>query len=1112
MARTQEEEVLRIQLLGGFRVWVGTRSIADVCWRRRKAAALIKVLALTPQHRLHREEVLDLLWPELAPRAAENNLHRTLHIARHALEPDLHPGEHSPYLCLAGDLLVFCPEVSLKTDVDAYVEAAAIAQHREDPCAYQAAVGFYSGDLLPEDRYEEWTVARREELRRLYHDLLRCLSRLYERRGERAEGIEILQRLLISEPADEEAHTQLMRLYALAGQRHRALQQYQRLLDGLREETDAEPDAGAKRLYDEIRERRFPATGPGVDSDPVPATIVSPPSVTEEATSRPWHAAIAANKACTDLVPPNNLPAYLNSFVGRDRDLAEVTALLCDARLVSLTGTVGVGKSRLAVQVAAAVRYDYPDGVWLVQLAALSDARLVPSVVAGALSLRERPDRPMVDALVDAVRSRRILLLLDNAEHLLEACAALTEVLLASCPDLHILVTSRRRFGIPGERVWPVPSLTIPPIEFSTDLDRFSQCDAVSLFLDRARENRPSFILTPENAPSLREVCRQLDGIPLAIELAAARMRVLTVGQVAERLSDCFTVLGSGSDSPPSRHRTLRGTMDWSYDLLGEREQTLLRRLAVFAGGCTLEAVEEVCSGGEVGSGDVLDVLATLVDYSLLVIQKQGMAMRYRLLEPLRQYAMGKLQQAGEEEQLRRRHAEWCESLARKLERILTGPQQTAALDRLEVDHDNLRVALHWLRERDDGEPGLQLVASLCRFWWLHGHWTEGRRWLETMLDRTLGDGGGLIRAKALSGAGVLAYSQGDPARASILHQEALALYREAGDLRGMGIALHGLGRVAHYRADFSGAGGLYAESLTLRRELHDPMGIAICLLSVASVERDQGNYDRAARLADESLELYRDLADNWGEAMALDLLGQVARVRGKYQEAERLYEESLELYRELGDTRGVAINVDNLARIALDGGDLTRAEALHEECLRLYRHLNDAWSIAATFHHLGQDAYYRAEFNRARELVQESLTRRRRLGDIWGMAHSLLTLGRVTLADGDPSKAISFYGESLALYRKVGDRLGLTTCLEGLAGAMIDLGDTAWVARAFGAAEALRVTLGTPLPPIDCSAQAREVAETRARLGEARFAVAWQDGQKAPFEDVVVEAVSFRS
>ena len=458
--------------------------------------------------------------------------------------------------------------------------------------------------------------------------------------------------------------------------------------------------------------------------------------------------------------PPDNLPLQLTSFVGREREMAQVRELLEDNRLLTFTGPGGSGKTRLALVVASGLGRGFEDGVWLVELASLSDPELVPQAVASVLGVRETPGTPLVDSLRIHLGSRGVLLVLDNCEHLVEACASLAEALLHSCPNLRILATSREALGVSGETIFAIPPLSLPDPRRLPALESLPRYEATRLFVERAKAARHGFSLTEGNAMAVAQVCYRLDGIPLAIELAAARIRVLSAEQISSRLDDSFRLLTGGGRSALAHQRTLRTAMDWSHELLSEEEQAMLRRLSVFAGGFTLEAAETVGTGEGIEGDEILDLLASLVDKSLVLVDQQE-EIRYRLLETVRQYGREKLEESGEAERVRRRHANYYLALAEEAERGLSGSDQAPWLARLETEHDNLRAALRWSLGGGEAEPGLGLAAALWSFWYTRGHLSEGRRWLESAVFEN-----GRLRtrtkARALGGAGYIALFQGE--------------------------------------------------------------------------------------------------------------------------------------------------------------------------------------------------------------------------------------------------------------------------------------------------------------------------------------------------------------
>jgi non-specific serine/threonine protein kinase len=632
------------------------------------------------------------------------------------------------------------------------------------------------------------------------------------------------------------------------------------------------------------------------------------------------------------VAPRHNLPIQVTSFVGRERELAEVRQLLTTTHLLTLTGAGGCGKTRLALQVAAGLLDAYPDGVWLVDLAPLNDPALVPQAVALALGIREAPDQPLLTTLAEALRARHLLLLLDNCEHLLDACASLTTTLLQTCGEVRILATSREMLGVRGEAVWRVPSLAFPEFEISPSLEEVRQNEAVRLFVDRARAVAPGFAVTQENAPALTQVCRRLDGIPLAIELAAARTRVLSVEQIVARLDDRFRLLTGGSRTALRRQQTLRALIDWSHDLLSAAERVLYRRLAVFAGGWTLEAAEDVCAGAAIESKEILDLLTGLVDKSLVSVGSQDGGQRYRFLETVRAYAGDKLFEAGEARLLRDRHLAWCQALAEQAEPEFYGPSSRAWLDRLEGDDANLRVALDWCLETDLG-AGLRLGGSLWGYWYLRGQLVEGTRWLAAILARAPEDAA--ARGKVLLGAGFCSRFYRTLSQSRSWTEQGLAIARATGDRRLAGWALHDLGCILLMERDYASARMVLEESVAECRQVADRVGEGMSLRDLGHLARVAGDYDRAVALYDEALAILRRVGHRWNIGWTLLAIGYLARQQRDPGRARATFQEFLTTGREDRDAFSIAVSQVALGQLERSVGNYEEAGGYLREGLR---------------------------------------------------------------------------------------------------------------------------------------------------------------------------------
>jgi predicted ATPase/DNA-binding XRE family transcriptional regulator len=638
------------------------------------------------------------------------------------------------------------------------------------------------------------------------------------------------------------------------------------------------------------------------------------------------------------------LPYPVTPVLGRERELDEVVGLLTrpEVRILTLTGIGGVGKTRLALEVAREGAGLFLDGVAFVGLAPLQDHSLVATEILRSLGFREAEGRTAIETLWDQLREQRLLLVLDNFEHLLEASAEVS-CLVEACPGIVVLATSRAPLRVRGEQEYPVPPLALPSSTRNLAGDDTLEAPSGRLFLERARAVSPGFHISENNAGAVAAICWRLAGLPLALELAAAKTRFMDPAALLPRLDRALST--ASARDLPERQRTMRSTLDWSHDLLTEKEGSLFLQLAVFSGGFTLEAAEEVCAFGEVEPGEVLELLGRITEQSLVTATPGVDVLRYGMLEPVRQYALERLTESDEEGRVRGRHAEYFATLAEDAKPVFLGPEHPVWSDRLELEHDNLREALRWSRETGDVRTGLRLVGALSLFWWMRGYLHEGRRWAKEFLSKPFDidrPGCGPARAGAVYGAGELALGQGDLVRAYEHFEEALALFREIGDEAGAAAVLAELGQVSRAQGDYERAAALSEESLDLGRRLGELKVVAIALNTLGHVERQRGNMEGAVSRQEESLALFRKIGHGWGSAYTLTNLAVAALGRRDLKRALALGEEGLSIYRELGDRSGMALALISLGDVARERGEDERAYALYDDALALYRELGN--------------------------------------------------------------------------------------------------------------------------------------------------------------------------
>ena len=841
-----------------------------------KARAVLAMLLLHRNELVPADRIIEDLWHGKPPLSATSTLQTHVSHVRRAVGAADAGKEGSRLFSQATGYVLRVERGELDADLFERLaregsEALARGAHRVALDRLQEALSLWRGPPLADLASEDFA---RPEITRLEESQIVALEDRIQAElalGRHSAVMGELEALVTANPLRERLHGHLMLSLYRSGRQADALHVYESLRNDLAEELGIDPSPDVRDLHLSILRQE-----PGLR---------------------------AAEGGPGEI--PNNLPFQLTSFIGRAGQLAQLKQALQEARLVTIAGAPGMGKTRVAIRLACEVLRDYPDGVWLVELASISDGTLVPQAVAAEVGTREATGRSVEKSLIMHLESCTALILLDNCEHLVDDCATLVEELLQRCPNLRIVATSREVLNVPGELAWRVPPLSLPDRQVTVLVGQLQGYEGVNLFVERARMSRAGFTLSQENAEAVVGICRRLDGIPLAIELAAARMSVMSPHELMDGLSDRFRLLTEGSRTAPARQQTLRATIDWSHDLLTEQERSVFRRLSVFIGRFRLEAAKAVCSGDDLNVGETLTVFTRLVAKSLVVVEESTtFGTHYRLLETIRQYARERLEDDEDSDAVHRRHALFYAELAEQAEGGLATGAQSAWLFRLDEELDNSRAALEWSLGVEP-DLALRMSAALAAYWITRGFLTEGRKWLEAALGAS--SQRGRLRAKALAGAGLLASAQGDWGGGRSLLGESIRISRRLADRVTLATGLNYLGRLKVVEGQAIGEG---------MRHLHEALG------------------------------LWRDLGDEPGIGFCLQNLGLGAYFQGEFVDAREFYVESLAIWQELDERSFRVRSLFNLGAIALETGDLAEARHRFEESLQLSRHLDDKWAI----------------------------------------------------------------------------------------------------------------------------------------------------------------------
>lgn len=864
---------IRINLLGNYQIEQQARPIR---LSTRKTESLLAYLVLHPQSH-GRETLAALFWGDSSDTKARNSLRNALTVLRKRLGHNL--------------LLVDRQSVSINTDYPLWVDVLEFETQATNylaatnPESNQVNIDLYQNNLLTEF-YDEWIFPLREHYRSLFIKTLLQVTQQMRSQSEYEKAIETASKIIKFDPSNERAHQHIMFCHAAMGNRNAAIKQYEECHRILTEELGVEPEKETSVLYEWIKQTPSEANS-------LEAQIT-------------------------------NLPFSLTSFVGRKRELSEIKQKLITTRLLTLTGPGGSGKTRLALQIGIELLDNFKDGIWWVDLTTLKDKSLVAYLIAKSMGVHEIPNQPLEETLVHFLHSKHLLLIIDNCEHLIEPCANITHFLSERCSQLTILATSRESLNVAGEQTWQVPTLSLPDTQKISLIDLLLEYEAIRLFVERAKTSNSEFIISEQNASFVAQICSRLDGIPLALELAAARIKLLTPEQIATRLDDRFRLLTGGSRTAPLRHQTLQATMDWSYDLLNDKEQRLFRSLAVFSGSWDLDATEMICSAsGHIKKSEILDLLTNLVDKSLVIQDgAENGKSRYRLLETIRQYALEMLIQSGESHKVQKYHLDHylrlVESAKPHLGFFLADKEMLSWLGVLIPEHDNLRAAITFCKANPSHvEAGLNMAGNLHWYFLLHNCLSEGRDWITELSAKgiTLSTA---IQAQALLTSGFLACWQGNFASARPNLEASLKLFEEINDGAGIAFSLHGLGFAANGLGEHAEAGQYFGKCLQTARKMDDKWIISIALHFIAIGTSFQGNYELARSQFEECISLMKE---GYGTAQGIAFsefhLGRIARIHGNLASAQHHHTTGLELFARMGDKRGIGYSLIGFACLA---------------------------------------------------------------------------------------------------------------------------------------------------------------------------------------------------
>ncbi|HLK56012.1 MAG TPA: tetratricopeptide repeat protein, partial [Chthonomonadaceae bacterium] len=1136
-------------------------------FQTQKTAELLAYLAYYSQRNHPREDLMEVLWPEVEPTAGRNRLKQALASMRRQLEP---PGIAAGSVLVADRNYIRLNEAAIETDVHQFKSALKQCVRMEDGAekttALARVVALYRGELLP-GTHSDWAVQERGVFHEVFLDCLRRLIGYYETQRDLDHAIQYSEQLVALDGLNEVAYQMLIRLYLAAGQPSSALQQYRMLEEMLAEEMGVVPSEATTALISRLTATPLPSPPIGRPSvretgqRPTPARSAPPKTASKRLRAPSFPVFESPQRAgVSPGAPPGlapRLPVALTRFIGRTKELAHLVASLTPRhaasaegedpprsdepiRLMTLTGPGGCGKTRLALAVAERLEPSYPEAIWFVGLEDVAHPKQFLETLVESLHLPLFAPVSPLQQVIEALSRRPTLLLLDHFDHMQEA-ADIVQTLLAQTPCLTCLITSCHRLQIEGEETFTVPLLPTPTGDLTPE--QLMLYDSVRLFVSRAQAVQSDFQLTADNASVVAALCRKLEGLPLAIDLAAAWTQILGTSQILERMSDRFELLVSRKKGVSKRHQSLRAVMDSNYELLPLPAQQLLTRLSVFHGGWSLEAAEVVCHEPE-----IVDLLRQLRSYSMVMAEEVNAEMRFHMLDTFREYASAQMSGA-ERKRWAHRHACYFLGFAEAATLHLQGPEQATWLEKIERDHANLLAALEWLHTQDDSvEAELRLVSALWRFWWMRGLLSEGGRRLTAALQRSE-EAHGDARARALLGAAYMARFQGDYKQARVLTEESMRLYQQSDALAGLcdamtflavnPLVLHEnptqsktllqtsieqsralghksgqahafarLGAMTWFEGDLDRAQELLGQSLDLYRDIGDTRGIAGVLGEIGYFAAWRGEHVYAQRLFEEKLALSRKLHDPIEIANGLWQLGNLARYHGAYEEATRLYNESLAIRRNSHDKRGIADSLSSLGVVAYDQGDYEQARVQQEESLTLRRQLGEKSNIAGSIERLAWIALAQGDHARARVLFEDSLATFRANRFKSGIASSQYGLGIMNYRTGQYTLAQKFLEDSLALRKALQEKKGILECLEGLVKIYQAQRRHREATLFLAAASTLRTTLNMIPTSAERQEQENTIRVAKTALSSETFQATWTQGAMMTLEETLTSVL----